>query len=137
MSKRKPKTVAKLLDEAAVLTQLKVRLKAADDHGMAQCATCNTRKHYKEMDGGHYIGRRWTATKILEENIHCQCKACNGFQGGALDRYTLFMIDFYGREFVDELQILKHQTKKYGRQEILDIIAELKHDIKELESKFT
>ena len=75
---KKLKTVAKLREEAAVLLQKLVRMKAADENGLAECVTCGKRQHYKEMDGGHFISRKWTATKLVEENVHPQCKGTVG-----------------------------------------------------------
>ena len=47
---KKQKTVAKLREEAAVLLQKLVRMKAADENGLATCVTCGKRQHYKDMD---------------------------------------------------------------------------------------
>lgn len=129
----KPKTIAKLVDDAAILLQKLVKLKAADENGYCKCVTCGKVEHWKLMDGGHFISRRWTALKLMEENIQPQCKGCNGFLNGNMVAYTTYMIDTYGREFVDELQVLKHETKKHTRSEVLELIAELKAQIKELE----
>lgn len=135
MAKRKPKSIAKLVEEAAVLLQLIVRLKARDENGYVSCVTCGATKLYNDgMQGGHYISRKWLATKLLEENLHPQCSACNGPRRGMPNEYTLYMIDMYGRDFVDELLVLKHQSKKYYKAEILEIISEFKLRIKELES---
>ena len=136
---KKKKTIAKLVDDAAVVLQKLVRLKAADPHtGLVRCRTCGVSKHWKEMQGGHFISRKWTATKILEENIHPQCPSCNGGFGGKdkgnLIEYTLYMQDTYGRDFVEELKRLKHQTKKYCRADVEAQIAEWKSQIKELEA---
>jgi hypothetical protein len=133
MPKKKPKTIAKLVDEAATLLQKYVRLKAADENGYAQCVTCGVIKHWKELQGGHFISRRWTATKLIEENVNPQCPRCNGPLGGDLIEYTRYMDEMYGPEFVDELRQLKHQTKKYTRAEVEEIKAELREKIKELE----
>ena len=133
----KPKTIAKLVDEAAVLTQKLVKLKAADENGYVSCVTCGYTDHWKSMQGGHFIERKWLATKLMEENIHPQCPSCNGGLGGKpkgnLIAYTLYMEDTYGREFVEELERLKHQSKKYYKNEVNEIIIELKRQIKELE----
>ena len=128
---KKKKTIAKLVDEAAVLMQKLVRLKAADVDGYCKCVTCGVVKHWKEMQGGHFIGRKWTATKVLEENIHPQCPGCNGPLKGNMVSYTLYMQDMYGREFVEELQRLKTQTRKYTRAEAAGLIEELKVRISE------
>ena len=133
----KKKTIAKLVDDAAVLMQKLVKLKAADANGYCQCVTCGAIDHWKDMQGGHYIGRTWTATKLMEENIHVQCPSCNGGFGGKpkgnLGRYALYLEDMYGREFLDELETLKHQTKKYTRAEIEEITKDLKARISELQ----
>ena len=130
MAKRK--TIAALVNDAAAILQRIVRLKAADENGYCQCVTCGRVKMWNEMDGGHFISRKYTAHKLAEENIHPQCKGCNGPMGGALDRYTLYMVDTYGRDYVDELIATKGQTRKYSRAEILEVIQDLKDYEKEI-----
>jgi len=135
---KKTKSIAKLVDDAAVLLQKLVRLKAADENGYANCVTCGANKHWKELQGGHFISRRYTATKLLEENIHPQCSGCNGPRakdGVVTVQYTNYMTDFYGREFVDELLVMKNITKKYTRDEISSISKALKEQIKDIESR--
>lgn len=128
---KKQKTVAKLREEAAVLLQKLVRMKAADENGLASCVTCGKRQHYKEMDGGHFISRKWTATKLVEENIHPQCKGCNQYASGRHDDYSLFMVDTYGIEMVRELNDKKRELCKQNRIELEDIKVELKIRIAE------
>lgn len=129
---KKKKTIAKLVDAAAVLLQKYVRLKAADENGYCKCVTCGRSYHWKEMDGGHFISRVSMATKLLEENVHPQCKNCNGFHKNEIG-YTLFMIDYYGRDFVEDLHQMKYTIKKYIRSEVEEMIQDLRQKIKELE----
>jgi len=138
MAKRKTKTIAKLVDDAAVLLQKLVRMKAADDGGYANCVTCGANEHWKELQGGHFISRRYTATKLLEEQIKPQCRGCNGPRakdGIVTVEYTNYMTDTYGREIVDELLLMKTTPKKYTREEIAAISAEFKEQIKYQESR--
>jgi len=128
---KKLKTVAKLREEAAVLLQKLVRMKAADENGLAECVTCGKRQHYKEMDGGHFISRKWTATKLVEENVHPQCKGCNQYASGKYDDYALYMVDTYGIEMVRELNDKKRELCKQNRIELEDIKVELKIRIAE------
>jgi hypothetical protein len=130
---RKNKTIARLVDDAAVILQKIVRMKAADHAGYCSCVTCGATRHWKEMQGGHFISRTYTAHKLLEENIHPQCPACNGPRRGEYQAYTLYMVDMYGREFVDQLLATKGETRKYSRSEITGIIEDLKHYAKEVE----
>ena len=131
--KKKTKTIAGLVEDAATILQRIVRMKAADESGYCQCVTCGKVGHWKEMDGGHYISRTYTQHKLLEENIHPQCKGCNRFGHKCHDDYSRYMRETYGTEFVDWLSDTKRQTKKYYRSEIEDLIAELKVREKELQ----
>jgi hypothetical protein len=130
----KTKSIAALVNDAATILQRIVRMKAADSNGYASCVTCGAVRHWKEMDGGHFISRVFTAHKLTEENIHPQCKGCNGPKRGNLIPYTLYMQEMYGRDFVEELERTKGQTKKYNRVEIMEIIAELKAQAKQIEA---
>ncbi len=129
----KQRSIASLVNQAAELMQRLVRIKAADDNGLCRCVTCGKVDHWKDMDGGHFIKRTYTAHKLLEENIHPQCRRCNRFMDGEGAAYTLYMIDMYGREFVDRLEQTKREPVKYRRVEIVEIIAELKQRVKAAE----
>lgn len=134
MAKKKP--IGKLVDGAATLLQKLVRLKSSDDNGYCTCVSCGHVGHWKDMQGGHFVPRGNSATKLMEENVHPQCPSCNGFGmkfGDAEKHYTLWMIDYYGREFVENLLSLKGKTHKWVRLEVDQLIAEWKDQIKELE----
>jgi len=134
----KSKTIAKIVDDAAVLLQKLVRLKAADDNGYCTCVTCGVKKIWNGgMQGGHFIDRRHKVTKIMEENIHPQCDYCNSKfsnQGFIKGNYTIYMQDMYGHDFVADLLGTKGQTKKFYRDEVLEIMKDFKAQIK-LEEK--
>lgn len=124
---KKRKSIARLVEDAAVILQRIVRIKAADENGYVSCVTCGVTRQWNDgMQGGHFISRRYTAHKLTEENIHPQCQKCNGPLRGNQILYTTYMIDTYGREFVDDLERTKGQTKKYTRPEIEQIIQELR-----------
>jgi len=132
-SARKRKTLAQEVEAAAVLLQRLVRLKASDDTGYAVCVTCDSTCHYKEMDGGHFISRNHKPTKLLEENVHPQCKGCNGFKmkdSLTVLRYRNWMVDMYGEKGVNDLESLAYQTKKFTREELADLVADFKEQIK-------
>jgi len=138
MKKKKTKPIGKLVEEASVLLQLLVRVKASDDNGYCSCVSCGVTRHYKEMQGGHYIPRGNSATRLLEENVHPQCRGCNGFgmkYGDAEKQYTLYLIDTYGREMVDELIALKGATFKWSRIDLQDQIKGLKDAVKAEKSR--
>lgn len=134
---KKTKTLARVLDDTAVLMQKYVRLKDFSfNGGFCKCVTCGKTGHWKEFDGGHFISRTYTIHKILEENIHPQCKGCNRFAHKCHDDYSMFMIDTYGEDFVRNLIDTKRTVMKYDRQELLETQKELKAKIKDLENEY-
>ena len=114
--------------------QLLARVKAADDNGYCECWSCGTVKHYKEMDGGHYIPKGSCSYWALDErNVHPQCKGCNGFgmkHGSAAQTYTLTMIDYYGRDFVDHMKESLKIPIKFCAYEYRDMLKDLNEQIK-------
>lgn len=133
--KAKRKTIARLVDDAAILLQKIRRIESSDENGYCKCVTCGKVEHYKEMHGGHYIPRAKTATKLHELNIHPQCVSCNKYRAEeAKCWYATYMIETYGYEFVKWLQAESRKEKKYTRPEIEEIISQFKQRLKELEA---
>lgn len=133
MAVRKRKTIAQEVEAAARLLQRLVRLKASNDNGYAVCVTCDNSFHFKDMDGGHFISRNHTSTKLVEENVHPQCKGCNGFRmkdSLTVLKYRGWMVEMYGEKGVQELEDLARQTKKFTRDEVAELVADFKAQIK-------
>lgn len=119
MAKKKKKSLAGLLDQVAVALQKVVRLEGANSQGMCRCVTCNKFEHWKEINGGHFIPRVKTATKITRENIHPQCVSCNQYRAEeAKIYYYKFMVNKYGQSFVDELVQKSKEVVKYDRVDL-------------------
>lgn len=136
--KKKVKSLAKLANEAAELLQRLVRLKAADANGYASCCTCGKVVHFSEADGGHYIERGKLSTKLLEENIHFQCRGCNAFRMKLASTVLAFrrhMVDTYGEKFVRELEDMARQPKKYTRAELEEMKSDFRSRIQEQERR--
>ena len=110
------------------------RISAADEYGLVQCVSCNKRLHWKDADGGHYISKGSSSYWSLElENIHPQCKGCNIFgmkHGSAEGQYTLWMIDWYGHDFVRQMHQKKRDIKKLYTADYKDMLAEFNSLIK-------
>jgi len=108
--------------------QLLARISAADENGYSTCVTCGNVLHYKSMDGGHFIAKGTSSYWSLEiENVHPQCKPCNGFgmkYGIAAQQYTLYMEDTYSREFVDNMLATKSSVKKIYKSEYIELLKE-------------
>lgn len=71
-----------LVDDLDIIFSRYIRLKDADEHGIAECYTCGTKSHYKALQCGHFIPRAHMYTRFSEENCKPQCPHCNeGKQG--------------------------------------------------------
>lgn len=112
-----------------------VRLKAADEYGYCECVSCGIKARWSEMDGGHFIPKGHSSFWALrEENIHPQCKGCNGFgmkHGTAEQSYTLWMIDYYGRDFVEHMHATKRDQVKYYKRDYEEMLKDLNAQIRE------
>ena len=115
------------------LLQLLVRVKAANDNGYCQCSTCDAFKMWNDgMQGGHFIRRGKAKWCLVEENIHPQCVACNGFGMMYHNKeavYTLYMQDMYGRDFVQNMIDTQGELTKLSRGFLEDKIKEFNEQI--------
>jgi len=105
--KAKYSTVQASADKAM---SLYIRQKYAKD-GMVTCVSCGKVLHWKEADCGHFVPKsRGASIRYVEENCHPECPSCNRFDDGHLAGYTLFMIDTYGRDKIEELRAEARKT---------------------------
>jgi hypothetical protein len=127
-SQPKTKTSAQLKQECYKAVQKLARLAASDDNGYCSCVSCGVTKHYKDMQGGHFIPKGNSSYWALEiENVHPQCAACNMWgmkHGSAAQAYTLFMEDMYGRAFVEEMLAKKATPVKRYKADYEEILSE-------------
>ena len=110
------------------------RVAAADDNGQCQCVSCGAYYHWKDTDGGHFIPKGASSYWALRiENVHPQCKGCNGFgmkHGTAAQRYALWMADYYGRDFVDQMEADKKKEVKIYKKDYEEMLADFNQQIK-------
>jgi hypothetical protein len=76
-----------------------IRQRFAKD-GWVQCVTCGTRKHWKEVDAGHFVSRRHYSTRWDPSNVHVQCKKCNIFGNGENYLMGKYIDQTYGIQLV-------------------------------------
>tara|TARA_R100000329_G_C7610667_1_gene216698 strand:- start:46 stop:456 length:411 start_codon:yes stop_codon:yes gene_type:complete len=125
-----------LRSQALTTLQKLVRIKAADDQGYCTCITCGCIKKWNDgIQGGHYIPKGSSSYWALEEeNVHPQCNGCNNFgmrNGDAAQLYTLYMIDMYGRDFVEEMHRQRKKVRKYYANDYREMIATWREQIAE------
>lgn len=136
------KTISKVVEDCAVALQKVVRMKAAiaeNIDGYVTCVSCGVKKHWKELDAGHYFSRGDKSVKLMEENIHPQCKGCNIKMSHGdtkvVTAYRRHMVEMYGEDFLDHLEALAWTPTKFNRAEIEGLTKTLKAQIKQYESQ--
>ena len=100
--------------------------------GEAVCVTCGKKADWAAMQNGHFYSRGRFSTRWDEDNCHVQCMRCNVILHGNYIAYTKFMIDRYGREFVDELERKSLTTQRLTRPEMEELIQYYKARVKQL-----
>lgn len=101
--------------------------------GDATCVTCGVTKHWKELQNGHFYTRGRYATRWDDDNCHVQCMRCNVMLKGNYIAYTKYMINRYGMDFVDELEIKSLTTYKISTVELVEKIELYKQKVTELQ----
>ena len=116
MKKPTPKSLKK---KAWKLVSEFVRRRSANWKGEVSCFTCGAIKNWKETHCGH-----WKHGKLDYDtrNLKPQCKKCNVYLHGNLDRYTLRLIEENNIEWIKRLEQDANQVKKYTIKELEEII---------------
>ena len=108
-----------------------IRLKeAVKANGYVKCVTCGKIDKWENMDAGHYVSRDRWATKYDICNVHCQCKACNRFKGGASADYAAFLVSEYGSGILLELVQKGREYKKFTLDELKQMAKKYREKIK-------
>lgn len=125
------RTLVKKLDKT--FSELVRKSETPTSYG--HCVSCGAYKPYSELDAGHFINRGSHSVRWHRDNVHIQCRSCNRFQEGNAVGYTLYMIDRYGREYVEYLQGLSKQTAHFTDSEGELMLAEMKRELNGLKDK--
>lgn len=108
-----------------------IRRRDADYEGMVKCISCPNVMHWRELDAGHYHAKTAGLSIYFEErNVHSQCTGCNRFRNGNLPAYAIALRKRYGENILEELDTLRHQTRKISAGEYEELIQKYKDLIK-------
>jgi len=128
----KEKTYKKLKDELDTVCSKYIRKSAADSDGMVKCYTCDKVKHWKSMDCGHYISRRYLSSRWFFKNMKPQCKKCNIYEEGNKPIFALRLQKEYGKGILEELDSLSHIQVKYSRNKLSNMIFYYKKKLEDV-----
>ena len=109
-----------------------IRLRDANINGVCSCITCGAKKHWKQMDAGHFQSRRYSATRYHEQNAHAQCQACNKYNAGEQYRHGQEIDLRYGAGTAEYLETLSRSLFKMNKVEVMEIAKEYKQRAEEI-----
>lgn len=103
---------SKLRDKLDAVFSRYIRLKYSDSKGYCRCISCGKVYHWKDIQNGHYMSRRYMSTRFSEDNCRPQCVACNIFNQGNIQMYRRTLIKQIGEARVDIIEARARTEKK-------------------------
>ena len=132
---KKPIKRSKVVRDLDAIFSQYIRLKESDEYGYCICVTSGQKMFWKEAQCGHFISRGKYPTRWDETNCHPQSVYSNIFLKGDYINYTIYMIDRYGREYVDELIDKSKQSVKIPTAELVEKISYYKSEVERIKSE--
>jgi len=126
------KPISKLKKELDKWFSLYIRLRFATDEGLAQCYTCGKVDHYKRLQCGHFMSRRFHSTRWSELNCQVQCVKCNMYGQGEQFKFGINLDANYGEGTAEELQYEARKIVKYTRVDYVEQIGYYKSIVENL-----
>jgi len=129
------KTISKLKKELDKIFSIFIRLRNADEQGNNQCCTCAKVDNWRNLQCGHFVSRKYLATRFHEANCFPQCVSCNVFRYGEQWKFGQFLDRNFGEGISEELVILGHSTLKISRAEYEEKISYYKTAVDKLKKE--
>ena len=126
------KTFSKLKKDLDKWFSLYIRLRYADENGYTECYTCGKIDHYKKMQCGHFLSRRYHTTRWNTTNCQVQCVKCNMYEQGEQYKFGTKLSMEFGVEEVEYLTNLANSTMKRTRGEYKEDISYYQNLVKNL-----
>ena len=104
-----------------------IRQRDTNKAGYGKCCTCDKILHISKGHAGHFMSRRFMATRYDPQNIHLQCPYCNTFLGGRAYEYSKFIDNKYGKNTADYLLERSRNTVKYSVSDLQEIYQKFKN----------
>jgi hypothetical protein len=97
--------------------------------GYGRCFTCGTRKHWKQLQAGHFQSRAKYSVRWSEDNVRPQCAKCNIQNGG--QQYVFGQnLNKERKGLADEMVQKGHILCKYSDNELQEKIDYYREQVK-------
>lgn len=131
--KTRTKTRTQLIKDADKYFSLAIRYRDGEmkrGGWVTKCITCSVEKPLKQMQAGHFMSRRYYATRWDDENVNGQCQGCNVWKYGEQYKYSKEIDLKYGEGTAEKLHLRAQVTRKINSQELEEIINDAKEQIR-------
>jgi len=130
----RPKSIKKLKHDLYTIFSKYIRLRDSDHRGVGKCITCDNKEYWKYADSGHYIRRKHMSTFVDERNNNLQCKTCNQVRNPEEMEaaYRIAIDKKHGPGTAEELEAMKHQTKRFSVPELVELISHYTREFEKL-----
>lgn len=85
------------------------------------CFTCGQTS--ATLQAGHYIPRRFMETRFDEMNVKPQCIYCNYTLEGNAISFREGLVHKYGLMEIEDMEYRRHNTKKWSKEELKELIV--------------
>ena len=96
-----------------------------------KCVACGKQGVSGEMQAGHFVHR--DCLDFDERNNSAECIRCNCYLSGNLAPYSFYLIKKYGPGIIEELNVLGNVIRKFGREELEEIVK--RYSVNESEAR--
>ncbi|MCK5612894.1 recombination protein NinG [Candidatus Pacearchaeota archaeon] len=135
MAKKKKKSISKLKADIWKVYALYIKKKYSIGGGWCKCFTCpaTLKIGTSNCQCGHYYSKKgYPALYFNENNTRPQCYHCNINLSGNTQIFREALIFEIGEDGIAELDKHRHDTIKWSRSELEEMIIKYKQKVKEL-----
>lgn len=94
--------------------------------GFVKCFTCDKQLLIIEAQNGHFISRKYYATRWSIDNCRPQCDECNTYKGGNLEVFKERLLQDIGIKRYNTLMQRKDKIVKYSDDYLRGLIYKYK-----------
>lgn len=109
-----------------------IRLRDADSEGFVRCITSGKRMWWRDSQCGHFLSRRYNATRFHEMNSHAQSPYDNCYLAGNQYIYGLKIAEKYGEHVPTMLVELSKTDFKFSIEWLSDKIEHYTREVQKL-----
>ena len=103
------------------------------ENDISECYTCGKTDHWKNLQCGHFMSRRFYSTRWDDKNCQVQCKGCNVFRYGEQFKFSVHLNKEYGEGTAEMLEYNSKQLLKISMPQLKLLILKYEELVKQMD----